>query len=92
MCSSASYDTQEQKRHTFGLLRPPLLNDQLIQPQLLRHLFQHPLLYTALRDELENINLLCLPNTMGPIGKRRHKKEVHISRYRKAPRYPPSFG
>jgi hypothetical protein len=92
MRSSASYDTQEQKRHTFGLLRPPLLNDQLIQPQLLRHPFQHPLLYAALRDEPENINLLRLPNTMGPIGKRRHEKEVHTSRYCKAPRYPPSLG
>ena len=66
MRSSASYDTQEQKRHTFGLLRPPLLNDQLIQPQLLRHPFQHPLLYTALRDEPENINLASFAQYDGP--------------------------
>lgn len=49
---------------TLRSLRPTLLDNELVEPQLLRCAFQHALLHTALRDETEDIDLLRLSYTM----------------------------
>jgi len=50
-------------QHTFRLLLPALLDDQLIQPQLVCS----ALLDTVLCDEAEDVHLLRLSNTMSTI-------------------------
>jgi hypothetical protein len=53
-----------KERQTFGLLSPPLLYNQLIQPQLLRCPLQHTFFYTPFRDKSKYIHLLRLPDPM----------------------------
>jgi hypothetical protein len=67
-------EKREGEMLTLGLLRPPLLNDQLIQPQLLRRPLQHPLLHAPLRDEPEHVNLLRLPDPMRAV----HRLQVRL--------------
>ena len=57
----------KRDNHTLRGLRTPLLDDQLVQPQLLGRAFKHTLLDTALRNETEDINLLGLTDTMGTV-------------------------
>ena len=61
----------EKKRNetllTLRRLRPSLLNDQLIQPQLLRRPLEHALLDTAFGDEPEHVDLLRLTDTVSAI-------------------------
>ena len=52
---------------TFGSLRPPLLDNELVESQLLRCTLEHALLNTALCDETEYIDLLRLADTMSTI-------------------------
>ena len=65
---------------TFGSLRPPLLDDQLIQTQLLGSTLQHTLLDTTLRNEAEDIDLLRLANTMCAV----HRLQVVSGIYRRS--------
>jgi hypothetical protein len=49
------------------LLLPPLLNNQLVQMHVLCCALDHPLLYTVLHDEPEDIDLLHLSDWMGAV-------------------------
>ena len=62
-------------RHlTLRSLRPALLDNELVQPKLLRRPLQHPLLDATLRDEPEHIHLLRLPNPVRAI----HRLQVSL--------------
>jgi hypothetical protein len=49
---------------TFQLLLPALLNDQLVQSKLLCSMLKHTLFDAVLSDELDDIYLLPLSNSM----------------------------
>jgi hypothetical protein len=51
-------------KRTIRSLRSPLLDNQLIKPQLLRRPLQHALLDTSLSDKPKHIYLLHLSNSM----------------------------
>jgi hypothetical protein len=49
------------------LIAASLLNNQLVQTQVLCCALNHPFLYTVLRDERKDIDLLRLSNLMGAV-------------------------
>ena len=61
------FHTSTEVTPTFGSLRPPLLDNELVESQLLRRALEHTLFNTALRDETEYIDLLRLADTMSTI-------------------------
>ncbi len=64
---SAIFQSGRAVERTLGSLRTTLLDNELVEPKLLRGTLQHTFLHAAFRDEAEDVDLLRLADTMSTV-------------------------